>query len=131
MSAWRCAAAALGAAAVLGAAAAAAAGDPMRGEQLFQRCFSCHSVEPGENDLTGPNLRGVVGRRAGTLAGFEYSDAFLEAARLRSLVWDEATLDRWLADPLAFIPGTQMSPVGLKDATDRADVIAYLRQVTP
>ena len=106
---------------------AGAEGDRARGERLFQRCYACHSVNPAETTLPGPNFAGVVGRRAASLDGFEYSPALREAGR-RGLVWDEATLDAYLADPEAYLPGTLMALLGLKSAADRRDLIAYLRE---
>jgi cytochrome c len=104
----------------------AAEGDARRGEREFQRCYACHSVDPGETaKLQGPSLAGVVGRRAARLAGFEYSDA-LKAKAAAGLVWDAPALDRYLADPEAFVPGTAMSVPPLADAQSRADLIAYL-----
>lgn len=104
----------------------AAHADPARGEVVFQRCYACHSVRLGENNLTGPNLRGVIGRRAGTLPGFEFSSAMVEAGAKRGLLWTRQTLDAFLADPLQLVPGTAMSMPPLRDAAARADVIDYL-----
>lgn len=104
----------------------AGAGDPERGERAFQQCYACHSVDPEEIDLPGPNLAGVLGRRAGTWARFEYSPAMRAAGRERGLVWTRATLDAYLTDPQAFLPGTSMAYVGLREPSVRADVIAYL-----
>jgi cytochrome c len=81
----------------------------------------------GENKLQGPNLRGVIGRTAGTLPGFEYSPATIGAGR-GGLMWDEKTLDAYLVNPEAMIPGTMMGPVQLDDPADRQDVIAYLKK---
>ncbi len=106
----------------------AARADPVRGERVFQRCYACHSVMPGEDKLPGPNLRGVLGRRAGTLPGFRFSSAMIEAGAARGLVWTRATLDAFLADPQAVIPGTDMVVPGLSDADDRRDVIDYLEK---
>lgn len=103
----------------------AATGDPGRGEAVFQRCYACHSVEPGETGLTGPNLRGILGRAAATEPGFAYSEAMRAAARA-SLVWDARTLDAFIADPQAVVPGNGMGFFGLPDARDRADLIAFL-----
>jgi cytochrome c len=97
---------------------------------VFQRCYACHSVAPGETSLPGPNLRGVVGRRAGTLPGFRFSPAMVEAGA-RGLVWSRETLDAYLADPVAFVAGTEMAPTGLPDTLDRADVIDYLLAHSP
>jgi cytochrome c len=111
---------------VLCAGEALAEGDPARGARVFQRCFSCHSVDPGEKPLQGPNLAGVVGRRAGTLPQFEYSEAMVAAGR-NGLVWTEDRLDTYVTDPQALVPGTAMGPVRLSTPADRADLIAYLR----
>jgi len=115
-------------------AAALPAGDPGRGERVFQRCYSCHSVDPHERaTMQGPSLFRVLGRRAATLEGFDYSDA-LKARAAQGLVWDESALDAFVTDPQAYIPGISMGFFGLDEAQDRADLIAYLRQaatVTP
>lgn len=105
---------------------AADAGDPGRGERTFQQCYACHSVDPEELDLPGPNLAGVLGRRAGTWAQFAYSPAMRTAGGERGLVWTRETLDAFLADPQGFLPGTSMAYVGLREPSVRADVIAYL-----
>lgn len=112
---------------VLGLAAFAApvVADPSAGERAFQRCYACHSVVEGEDKLTGPNLRGVVGRRAGTLAGFAFSPAMIKAGE-RSLVWTRETLDAFIADPETFLPGTTMSMPSVKNAQERGEVIDYL-----
>jgi cytochrome c len=95
-------------------------GDPSRGKTLYQACQACHSID--ENDL-GPKHRGVVGRPAGSIADYAYSAALKSSG----LIWDEATLDRWLTNPSALVPGTKMFfQVG--DAQNRADVIAFLRE---
>lgn len=105
------------------ASAALADGDPGRGAQAFRACIACHSIRPGEQ-LTGPSLAGVFGRRAGTLEGYaRYSDAL----RKSDIVWNEKALDAWLADPRKFIPGNAMTISGLPDAGQRADLIAFLR----
>ena len=107
-----------------------ASADSATGERVFQRCFACHSVVAGEDGLPGPNLRGVIGRRAGTIRGFRYSAALIEAGT-RGLVWTRATLDAYLADPQRFLPGTEMAMPGLTVANDRRDVIDYLQQSAP
>jgi cytochrome c len=118
-------AAALGAASV---ARAEAAADP--GARAFQKCFACHSVDPTERGLPGPNLDHVIGRPAASLQDFEYSDAMI-AARKKNLVWSEATLDRFLADPQAVVPGTAMNFFGLRNPVERAAIIAYLARRRP
>jgi cytochrome c len=97
------------------------------GERAFQKCYSCHSVDPKEKDLSGPNLAGVIGRRAASLPNFEYSPA-MKKAGAGGLVWTEDTLERYLADPLEAVPGTTMGPVPLKDAAERRAVVAYLKR---
>ena len=109
-----------------GSASCAAEGDAVRGERVFQRCYSCHSVDPNEiAKLQGPSLFQIIGRPAGTVAGFEYSEAMREKAAT-GLTWDAAILERYFADPEAVIPGTRMSVPPLRDDQDRADLIAYL-----
>jgi cytochrome c len=108
----------------------AAGADPARGERVFQRCFTCHSVVAGEDRLPGQNLRGVVGRRAGRRPGFRFSPALVEAGA-RGLVWTRGTLDAYLADPERFLPGTEMGMPGLREVVDRRDVIDYLEKSGP
>lgn len=118
--------AALGALLVLAAGGALAAGDAQRGARLFQSCAACHSVDEGEH-LTGPSLALLWNRRAGTAEGFQrYSDALKRA----DIKWNEATLDKWLTNPEAFIHDTSMTFPGIKQPKDRADVIAYLHAVS-
>jgi cytochrome c len=107
----------------------AVAGDAARGGRVFERCYACHSVDPAETGLTGPNLAGVVGRRAAS-RDFDYSPALREAGR-RGLVWDEAALDAFLADPASAVPGTSMNFPGLRNEADRRDLIAYLKAAGP
>ena len=95
-------------------------GNPAHGALVYQNCMSCHSLD--ENDI-GPRHRGVIGRRAGSVEGYAYSPALKNA----TVVWTAATIDRWLADPQAMVPGSKMF-FALKNAQDRADVIAYLEQ---
>ena len=95
-------------------------GDPARGRTLYQGCEACHSID--DNDL-GPKHRGVVGRRAGSVADYAYSAALKNSG----LVWDESLLDRWLTNPSALVPGTKMFfQVG--DPQNRADIIAFLKE---
>lgn len=112
-------------AAALGAALLAAtpvqAGDAARGEQLYSRCMACHALA---SDRVGPRHCGLLGRRAGSVEGFLYSDEMKNSR----LVWDEKTLDRFLAKPLSVVPGTSMTYDGVPLAKDRADLIAYLRR---
>ena len=122
-------AAALGAAPLLltvllmTATAARADGDPTKGKQIFNKCMVCHSIQAGVNKI-GSSLHGVVGRKAGTLAGYEYTDAMKNSG----FTWDEATLNKYLTNPRKVVPGTRMVFVGLPKEPDRLDVIAYLKQ---
>ena len=101
-----------------------AAGDAVRGEALYQsRCIACHSPDAHR---VGPKHRGVFGREAGTAEGYDYSPALL-ASRV---VWNETTLDRWLSDPDALIPGQKMG-YRTGSAGDRRDLIAFLRGLSP
>jgi cytochrome c len=100
--------------------AAALIGDPDRGEQIYQACQDCHSLD--KNDV-GPRHRGVYGRKAGSLPDYSYSDALKSS----NIVWNEETLDKWLTDPQSFVPGVKMF-FHLDSAQDRADVIAYLKE---
>jgi cytochrome c len=104
----------------LAASPAFAAGDPDRGEKIYEGCQDCHSID--KNDV-GPRHRGVFGRPAGSLPDFAYSDALKNAG----FIWNEETLDKWLTDPQAFRPGVRMF-YSLPEAQDRADVIAFLRE---
>lgn len=92
------------------------------GEDVFVRCSVCHVNEAGAPSSAGPNLHGVIGRTAGSLDGFPYTDALAAS----DVTWDEATLDQYLADPEGFIPGSEMLPGTVADADDRAAIIAYL-----
>jgi cytochrome c len=110
------------AAACLFGAPAQAAGDAAAGKVLFnQKCALCHSIEQGKNKI-GPSLYGVVGRKAGSLDSYNYSDAMKNANR----TWDDSTLDAYLTNPRQNIPGIKMIFAGYPDPTDRANVIAYL-----
>ena len=101
--------------------AALADGDAAAGKKVFNKCKVCHSLAAGENKI-GPSLAGVVGRGAGAVEDFKYSDAMKGSG----LTWDAATLDQYLADPKGFVPGNKMAFVGLKKEEDRANVIAYM-----
>jgi cytochrome c len=102
---------------------ALAEGDPANGEKVFRRCMACHVVDAETNRL-GPYLLGVYGRQAGAVEGYNYTQGLADA----DFVWDEATLDPWLADPKAYVPGTRMV-LKLSKPEDRADVIAYLKSL--
>lgn len=108
---------------VYSGAASAAGGDAAKGKTVFTRCLICHTVEPGVNRL-GPSLSGVVGRPAASVTGFSYSPA-MKAAKLK---WTAENLEQYIANPRAMIPGTKMVFVGIPNATDRANLIAYLNK---
>jgi cytochrome c len=98
------------------------AADLANGEAKFALCKSCHTLTPGGANMTGPNLYGVFGRQAAAAPDFSYSDALKKAG----FIWEFHHLDAWLADPKGYMPGTKMTFVGLRDAKDRTDVIAYI-----
>lgn len=101
---------------------ARADGNAATGATLFkQKCGLCHSTQADQNRV-GPSLFGVVGRKAGTVSSYNYSDAMKNSG----LTWDDATLDSYLAGPRAKVPGTKMTFAGFSNESDRADVIAYL-----
>ena len=106
----------------IGAVAAGTPGDPVRGKAVYQGCAACHSID--DNDI-GPKHRGVVGRQAGSVADYSYSAALKGSG----LTWDEATLDRWLSNPSALVPGTKMF-FKVADPQMRSDVIAYLKELS-
>jgi len=109
-------------AAALLPAIAAQAGDAAAGEKIFKtQCGACHSPLAGKN-LVGPSLFGVVGRKSGSIEGFRYS----AANKAAEIEWTEDKLDTYLQNPKAMVPGTIMTYVGLKNETQRADLIAYL-----
>lgn len=89
---------------------------------MFNQCAACHSTERGQHGI-GPSLAGVFGRRAGTAAGFEFSQAMKDSG----LTWSQANLDRYLTDPRGVVPGTTMAYNGVKDAAQRQAVINYLK----
>lgn len=97
-------------------------GDAAKGEKVFAQCKACHVAEEGKNRV-GPSLWAVVGRKAGSIAGFNYSKANKESG----VTWSEDVLFTYLEAPAKFMPGTRMAFPGLKNPQDRADVIAYLK----
>lgn len=100
----------------------ALAQDAEAGKKVFQKCAPCHSVGPGATNKVGPNLSGLVGRKAGTEEGFSYSDAMKNSG----LTWDEATFKEYITDPKKKVPGNKMLFPGVKDELERDDVFAYL-----
>lgn len=100
------------------ATTAAADGKPA----VFAQCATCHATEPSKHGV-GPSLAGVFGKKAGSVAGYAYSDANKNSG----LTWDEATLDTYLTNPMKMVPGTKMTFAGLPDAAKRKEVIDYLK----
>ncbi len=106
---------------------ASAAGDAAAGEVKFKVCRICHQIGENAKNFVGPELNGVVGRKAGSVSGYNYSDA----NRNSGVTWDEATLAKYLRSPREIVPGTKMAFPGLSSQDDVADVIAYLKQFGP
>jgi cytochrome c len=106
--------------------AAGAAGDPVKGKTVFARCMACHKIDASNTSGLGPNLNGVVGRRAGAYPGFRYSAAMTSSGR----VWNEAALDAYLAAPAKALPGNRMAFAGMPNAADRQNVIAYIKSAS-
>jgi cytochrome c len=101
------------------------AADPEKGKAVFEQCAACHSLD-GSGDYDGPTLKGVMGRKAGALDEYRYS-----AAMKRSdVTWDSTTLDKYVTDPQAFIPGNRMAFAGIADKGERDDLIAFLAIAT-
>jgi cytochrome c len=106
------------------AAIPAMAADPAAGEKAFAVCKACHKVGEGAKNGVGPTLNGVVGRAAGSVEGYKYSDAMKNSG----VTWDEANLAEYLKNPKTKIAGNKMTFAGVKDDTKLADIIAYLGQ---
>ena len=102
--------------------AANAAGDAKAGAEVFKRCAVCHTNDKGGGDGLGPNLFGIVGRKAATRPGFAYSAPLKKSG----IVWSEATLTKWAAGPARVVPGTKMMFAGITSKKQQADVAAYL-----
>lgn len=103
-----------------------ASADLSRGQLLSFACAACHTLNEGGGTLIGPNLHGVFGRRAATVAGFEYSPALASSG----LVWTPVSLEAWLTEPASFVAGTKMAFTGYRAPDDRRDLIAYLLHAT-
>lgn len=106
-------------------AGATLSGSPAKGETVFRQCLTCHVVTAGVNKV-GPSLHNIIGRTAGQVAGFRYS----EANKKSGITWTEQELYTYLENPKARIPGTTMAFVGVKDSQKRADLVAYLKSNT-
>ena len=102
-----------------------AEGDAAKGKKIYNRCKACHSLDAGKNKV-GPSLHGVIGREAGMVEGFKYSDAMKDSG----VTWTAENLDAYLENPKKFMPKTKMAFAGLKKEKDRQDVIAYLMEAT-
>jgi cytochrome c len=109
---------------MLQAPSALAAGDPEKGRAVFARCASCHQVGPSAHNGFGPQLNGIIGRRAGSVDGYAYSPAMKNAA----LVWSEKNLKTFLKSPGDTVPGNKMRFWGIGSDSQVADLMAYLRQ---
>ena len=107
------------------AAASGLAADAARAEQLYRQCYACHALEPDRNTPAGPTLHAVVGRPIAGEGGFNYSPALRRLAQ-RHGRWTPELLDRFIADPAAVAPGTEMGYPGLASADDRRILIAWL-----
>ena len=107
------------------AGAARADGDAARGEARFQDCAACHKLEAGANNV-GPSLHGIFGRKAGEIADFRYSPAIKRSG----ITWTPEALDKFITDPQAAVPANRMPYAGMSNASDRADLIAYLSKAS-
>ncbi|MBM08219.1 MAG: cytochrome c family protein [Magnetovibrio sp.] len=100
------------------------AGDAKKGKKLYSKCKACHTIKKGGKHRVGPNLFGVVGRKAANVKGYKYSKAMKNS----DITWDIATLDKFLKNPKKLIKKTKMAYRGLKKDSQRADLIAYLEE---
>jgi len=100
-------------------------GDPVDGQQVFQQCAVCHSIDAGVNKV-GPSLHGIIGRHSGIAPNFNYSDA----NKGSGIVWTEQNIYKYLNNPQKMVPGTYMTFTGIQDPQKRANVIAYLQENT-
>jgi cytochrome c len=96
------------------------------GQAKFAICKTCHNTTQGSGDMTGPNLYGIFGRKAGSEPGFAYSDGM----KSLGITWDAASIDKWITNPRAMNPATKMTYIGMQNPKDRIDLVAYLKTVT-
>ena len=108
---------------------ALAEGDAAKGKAAFAKCGICHQVGPGAKTLVGPELNGIVGRKAASVADYAMYSAGMKKLGADGWVWTEENIDKWIADPKAMIPDSPMALAfpGVPDAGERADIIAYLK----
>jgi cytochrome c len=109
-------------AATILATPALAAGDPVQGKAVFARCAICHNVEKDGGNGVGPNLFGIMGRKAASVDGFNYSGPM----KASGIVWNDDKLSQWVAGPAKMVPGTKMAFAGITSKGQIADVVAYL-----
>ena len=100
----------------------ASAQDAEAGKKVFSKCAPCHAIGPGAKNKVGPELNGLVGRKAGSVEGFNYSAAMKNSG----IVWDDASFHEYIADPKKKVPGNKMLFPGVKDETERDDLAAYI-----
>ena len=111
---------------LFGAPLAFSEGNSDRGQRVFGACAACHSLQPDQS-MTGPSLAGLWNRKAGSLASFSRYSPALQSA---NIVWNDKTLDDWITDPQHLVPGNEMTFDGIKDARQRADLLAFLKEAT-
>jgi len=111
---------------LFGASVAFSEGNAARGQRVFGACAACHSLQPDQS-MTGPSLAGLWNRKAGSLASFSRYSSALQSA---NIVWNDKTLDDWITDPQHLVPGNEMTFAGIKDARQRADLLAFLKDST-
>jgi cytochrome c len=111
------------AAAFLMSSSSVNAQDAAAGEKVFNKCRACHQIGEGAKNLVGPQMNGLIGRKAGSVEGYNYS----EANKNSGFTWDEATFREYIKDPKAKMPGTKMAYMGLKQETEIDSIIAYLK----
>ena len=105
----------------------ASAQDADNGAEVFKRCRACHDVGENAKNKVGPFLNGIIGRKAGTIEGFNYSDANKKAGS-EGWVWTDEKMLEYLLNPRASMPGNKMAFAGIRDEQDRKDLIAYLKK---
>lgn len=110
-------------------APASAEGDATKGKAAFAKCGICHQIGPGAATLVGPELNGIVGRKAASVADYTLYSAGMKKLGADGFIWTEEHIDKWIADPKAMIPDSPMALAfpGIPDAGERADIIAYLK----